>query len=49
MCERCEAKPFFTKDSCDSSVCDNGELPPEDNPSLAERFLWLEHDLAMDE
>lgn len=22
---------------------------PESSPSLAERFLWLEHDLAMDE
>lgn len=49
MCEYCEIEPVFTKDSCDSSVCDKGELPPEDNPSLAEYFLWLEHDLAMDE
>lgn len=49
MCECCEAKQVFTKDSCDSSVCDKGKLSPEDNPSLAEHFLWLEHDLAMDE
>nr|DAW29003.1 MAG TPA: hypothetical protein [Caudoviricetes sp.] len=49
MCEHCEAKPVFTKDSCGECVLNKGEMSPEDNPNLAEHFLWLEHDLAMDE